>query len=256
MRQAARGFAAMIRRCLEISVALLLTWLPLLALAPSISATQAAAKPKHPKWESIAPFGAWKNGGFIIYNNEWNTSAAGPQTIWADSFHHWGVTTDQALTTAVKTYPCVQKNYPNIPYSELTYLRSGFTQSMPFAPYLDAEAAYDLWLNNYKIEVMMWVDNHGQTPAGSVIAHVNIYGENFAVYQRGSFMFTFLLTGKQQTTGKAHLLSALRWLVNHHWLRENVRLTQANFGWEVAASDGFADFTVARYWLGTGVKTR
>jgi hypothetical protein len=253
MRERARGLPEIVRRCLEISAALLLTWLAVLVLAPSVSATQ-PAKPAHPRWQSNEPFGAWNNGGFVIYNNEWNTAASGPQTIWADSFHHWGVTTDQAQTTEVKTYPCVQENYKNIPYTRLTYLRSGFTQFMPATQNLDAEAAYDLWLNNYKIEVMMWVDNRGQTPLGSVIAHVKFYGENFAVYKPDHLLFSFVLTGRQQTTGRAHLLSALRWLVNKHWLPDDVKLTQADFGWEVAASGGSADFVLTNYWLDTGVK--
>jgi hypothetical protein len=252
MSRVARVSWEVIRRCLEIALAMTLAWLAVSATAPAVSAAQ--RKPSHPKWESNNPFGSWSNGGFIVYNNEWNTSAAGPQTIWADSYHHWGVTTDQAQTTAVKTYPCVQKDYKNIPYTRLTYLRSAFTQSMPSTPNLDAEAAYDVWLNNYKIEVMMWVDNVNQTPAGPVFAHVNIYGEHWAVYRVGRPFFTFVLSGKPQTTGKVHLLSALRWLVKHHYLHKDVKLTQENFGWEIAASGGKTNFTVTKYWLETGVR--
>ncbi|HXL16075.1 MAG TPA: hypothetical protein VN961_00990, partial [Streptosporangiaceae bacterium] len=54
-----------------------------------------AAVPTNAKWRSSDPFGAWNNGGYILYNNEWNSSA-GPQTIWADSFHHWGAESTQA----------------------------------------------------------------------------------------------------------------------------------------------------------------
>jgi hypothetical protein len=28
------------------------------------------------------------------------------------------------------------------------------------------EAAYDIWINDLNKEVMFWVDNHGQSPAG------------------------------------------------------------------------------------------
>src|SRR5215831_8991250 len=79
------------------------------------AAPASAAIPPNPAWKSSAPLGAWNNGGFIIYNNEWNSSA-GPQTIWADSYQHWGVeSTQQAGNTAVETYPCVQKNFNNVP---------------------------------------------------------------------------------------------------------------------------------------------
>jgi hypothetical protein len=33
-----------------------------------------------------------------------------------------------------------------------------------------AEAMYDIWLNGLNKEVMFWVDDHGQTPSGSVVA--------------------------------------------------------------------------------------
>src|ERR1700728_1834277 len=64
-----------------------------------------ASVPANPAWESSAPLGIWNTGRFDIYNNEWNTAEAGPQTIWAYSHRHWGVESTQADTTSVKTYP-------------------------------------------------------------------------------------------------------------------------------------------------------
>ena len=66
----------------------------------------------------------------------------------------------------------------------------------------DAEAAYDLWLDHYKIEVMVWVDNHGQTPAGDVVAQATLGGRRYDVYQGGSRMFSFVLSGRQETHGQ------------------------------------------------------
>ena len=95
----------------------------------------------------------------------WNASA-GPQRIWADSYHYWGVRSNQrAGNTAVETYPCVQRIYNNVRVSLFRGIRNGFTESMPADKAgLDAEAADDIWLNHYKIEVMIWVDNHRQGP--------------------------------------------------------------------------------------------
>ena len=69
----------------------------------------------------------------------------------------------------------------------LTYLRSGFRQYMPPAKgnYI-AEAAYDIWLNNWDTELMIWVDNHGQVPAGKVVGTYTIYGEKWQLWQDGS----------------------------------------------------------------------
>jgi len=66
-----------------------------------------ASIPAHPKWRSSDPFGSWHNGGYIVYNNEWNGDH-GPQSIWANSYKYWGaVSTQKAGNTAVETYPCV-----------------------------------------------------------------------------------------------------------------------------------------------------
>jgi hypothetical protein len=210
-----------------------------------------AAIPRNPRWESSAPFGAWNNGGFIVNNNEWNGSA-GPQTIWADSYRHWGVqSTQQAGNTAVETYPCVQMNYDNLPVSSFRLIRNGFTESMPAgAAGLDAEAADDVWLNDYATEVMIWVDNHGQRPAGNVIGHATLFGQHFAVWHGGTD-YTFALD-RNETAGMTHILAAIRWLIGHGDVQASATLTQVNFGWEVASTGGKPeDFTVTNYWLHT-----
>src|ERR1700741_4780624 len=69
-------------------------------IASSIPAN--ASIPVNPRWESSAPCGTWNTGKFDLYNNEWNTSAAGPETIWGYSYKHWGVESTQANTTSVK----------------------------------------------------------------------------------------------------------------------------------------------------------
>jgi hypothetical protein len=211
-----------------------------------------AAIPSSPNWKSSARFGAWHNGGFIVYNNEWNASA-GPQTIWADSYHHWGVeSTQRAGNTAVETYPCVQKNFNNVPVSSFRMIQNGFAESMPAnTAGLDAEAADDVWLNNYNIEVMIWVDNHGQVPAGNVVGHATIFGQHFAVWRSGGGYYAFVLN-HNETTGITHMLASIRWLISRGYVKANATLTQVNFGWEIASTGGKPkDFTMTKYWLHT-----
>jgi hypothetical protein len=213
--------------------------------------TASAAVPAHPAWESSARFGAWNNGGFIVYNNEWNSSA-GPQTIWADSYHHWGVQSDQAAgNVAVETYPCVQQDYDNVPVTSFHLIQNGFTESIPAGTSgLDAEAADDVWLNGYNLEVMIWVDNHGQRPAGNIVAHATIFGQRFAVWRGGS-TYTFALN-HNETRGVTHILAAIQWLIGHGYVPSSATLTQVNFGWEIASTAGRPlDFTVSNYWLHT-----
>ncbi|HEY3975663.1 MAG TPA: hypothetical protein VGM79_00215 [Streptosporangiaceae bacterium] len=40
----------------------------------------------------------------------------------------------------------------------------------------DAEAAHDIWVNGLSKEVMVWVDDHGQAPAGSRVATTSFSG--------------------------------------------------------------------------------
>jgi hypothetical protein len=56
-----------------------------------LDASVKATVPAHVTWKSSAKFGRWTDGRYFVLNNEWNTSQAGPQTIWADSYHQWGV---------------------------------------------------------------------------------------------------------------------------------------------------------------------
>jgi hypothetical protein len=217
----------------------------------AVAGPAVAAIPPHPKWESSARFGAWNNGGFIVYNNEWNQSA-GPQTIWANSYARWGVQSKQAAgNTAVETYPSVQKNYNEVPLSSFRLIRSGFTESMPASRSgLDAEAAYDVWLNKYKIEVMIWVDNHGQRPSGNVVGHTTISGQHFAVWHGGTD-YTFVLN-HSETSGVTHILASIRWLISHRYIPASATLTQVNFGWEIASTAGKSEaFKVSKYWLRT-----
>lgn len=211
------------------------------------------AAPAGAQWSSTRQFGLWNDGHFDVYNNEWNTAEAGPQLVWANSYRHWGVESVQPGSTSVKTYPSVQQNFQNPPLRTVRSLSSTFAQSMPPQKLTyDAEAAYDLWLDNYKIEVMVWVANHGQTPLGGVINHVVISGREYAVYSGGADVFSFVATGKPATRGQVNLLGMLLWLIRHHHLSGSDRLTQVNFGWEIASTNGVPlSFAVTDYSLTT-----
>ena len=225
------------------------------AASPGIT-VKAAPVPADAAWQSSAKFGIWKNAGFDVFNNEWNKQEAGPQTIWAYSYQHWGVQSNQPNSTSVKTYPCVQRNYSNPRLSSVTRLLSTFTQSMPpTAASYDAEAAYDLWLDKYHTEVMVWVDNHGQTPAGDVVDQADISGRSYDVYQAGPHMFSFVISGRAETSGHVNLLTALQWLMHRHYLTGSEVLTQVNFGWEIASTGGVPmDFTLTKYSLSANVR--
>jgi Glycosyl hydrolase family 12 len=209
-----------------------------------------AGIPKDPRWKSSNPIVGWNNAGFVLNNNEWNSSA--PQTIWADSFHYWGTeSTQPKANRVVQSYPCVEKNFNEVPVRSLPLIRSGFAESMPRDKSgLAAEAANDVWLNNHTLEVMIWVDNHTEIPLGRPVSRATLFGQHFRVWHGGA-TFTFVLN-HNETRGVTHILAAIDWLIKHRQIPSNVTLTQISFGWEIASTDGKArDFTVRRYWLST-----
>ena len=73
-----------------------------------------------------------------------------------------------------------------------------------------------MWLNNYGTEVMIWVDNHGQRPAGNVIGHATIFGQHFAVWHGGTD-YTFALD-RNETTGMTQILPSIRWLMERGYV--------------------------------------
>jgi Flp pilus assembly protein TadB len=214
-----------------------------------------AGVPKKAAWKQTNPSGEWSNAGFTLSNNVLSTQA-GPQTIWAYSYNRWGVESDQPATSTVKSYPSVKRILASQPaFSSLEYLRSTFAQSLPAAPTLSAEAAYEVWLDNHTVDVMVWVDTHNRKPAGHRIGEIILYKHDFFVYRNGPHMYTFVLSGRQETYGKVHLLSALRWLVHHNRLSSSDTVGEVDFGWEIASTGGVrADFGVTHYGVSSGFK--
>ena len=192
-------------------------------------------------------FGQW-----IIYNNTWGPTP-GTYVIRARGHNHWHVTADQnggggCGGCAVETYESAQWNYNNVPYSSIKYLSSSFSQTMPTGSLqrngFDAEAAYDMFIHGTDTdEVMVWVDNQGQTPAGSLYKVAVINKQRFDVYVSGATK-SFVLK-KNELTGTINYYAILRWLHNHGMLASSDTLSQFNFGWEICDTNGVARiFTV------------
>jgi Glycosyl hydrolase family 12 len=221
---------------------------------PSPSQTSSPASPTGPKtwaWCSSDAFGTFNTSdGFDLYNNEWNSSAhPGPQKICGNSGHDWQVTsTQRANNTEVLTYPSVQKNYPNRALSSFTSMTSSYAENMNSAAGTDAEAAYDIWINDLNKEVMFWVDNHGQTPAGSKVATVTLGGLTWNFYKTGGY-YAFVLD-HNAASGTVDLLAGLKYLMSHGDLSASDKLWQVNFGFEVCSTAGAPEtFTVSNFTL-------
>jgi hypothetical protein len=211
------------------------------------TATAATAKACTATNGNACTFGQW-----ILYNNTWGPTP-GTYVLHAHSKSNWHVTADQnggggCGGCAVEAYESAQWNYSGIPYSSIKSLSSSFSETMPTGSLskngVDAEAAYDMFLNGSDTdEVMVWVDNQGQTPAGSLYGVAKIDGQKFRVYVSGGTK-SFVLE-KNETSGTVDYLAILRWLHKHGMLASSDTLSQFNFGWEICDTGGKArTFTV------------
>ncbi len=223
----------------------------------SPSPTQTSTSPASWAQCSSAPFGEWAtpDGRFDLYNNEWNTSDnPGPQTICGNSESDWQVTsTQRAGNTGVLTYPSVQLNYNGgngYPLSNFTSMTSSYAETMHAVSGTDAEAAYDIWLNGLNKEVMVWVDNHGQAPAGSKVATTTFSGATWDLYETSDRSYMAFVRQGNASSGTVDLLAALKYLEGRGDLAAGDVLWQVNFGWEICSTAGAPEtFTVSNYSL-------
>jgi Glycosyl hydrolase family 12 len=222
--------------------------------APAPSSSSPSASPTGSQnwaWCSSDALGMFNTSdGFDLYNNEWNSSAnPGPQKICGNSGHDWQVTsTQRAKNTEVLTYPSVQKNYPNRALSSFTSMTSSYAENMNATAGTDAEAAYDIWINDLNKEVMFWVDNHGQAPAGSKVATVTLGGLTWDYYQESGY-YAFVLN-HNATSGTVDLLAGIKYLISRGVLSSSDKLWQVNFGWEICSTAGVPQtFTMSNFTL-------
>jgi hypothetical protein len=237
------------------------------ALPPAAgTAAQAVGPPPHPRFESTGRFAKWVDPktGLNVNNDMWNCPhpACGRQSVWANSSADWGVVSTMANgNTAVLTYPAVQDLFsagnPPAPLANARELLSTFTESMPTTPGTIGEAAYDIWLNNWNTEIMIWVDNQHQQFNRLPVATVIFNGQRFAVYvtrgvsdgyPRGPFFFVLQ---QNETSGTVDVLAAIRWLEGAGYLSASrTGINAVDFGWEICSTGGVAEnFSVSRYTL-------
>lgn len=222
------------------------------AAAVAVGTGHASASiPAHPKWQTSARLGMWKNGGFYVDNGVWNNNGlAGPQTTWANSYDNWGTQSQQkAGNGAVESYPCVQKYFNSPRVSSLRLIQNGYTESMPRDHQgLRAEAADDVWLNHYAAEIMIWVDDWVGHIYLKPIGRTTMFGQHYVIYKNGTeYIFN---RQRRATSGRTHILSAIHWLMRNGYLKRNSTLRQVDFGWEIASTNGKAEnFRLSKYWL-------
>ncbi|HEY4989158.1 MAG TPA: RICIN domain-containing protein [Opitutaceae bacterium] len=205
--------------------------------------------------ESTAAFATWSNGGYVVANDVWGSNP-GPETIWANSFSNWGVFTSQG-GHSIASYPHVEFDNINTPVNSLGSVQSSFNATTPSGCVFDQ--AYDIWLNSFNYEVMIWESWSGTQPiaksynsAGQAVptySNVTISGVTYNVYTGtgGSGPCMSFLRTTQVSSGTVDIAAILKWINTTGWYN-NPTLSGIQDGWEITNTAGVQkNFTMNSY---------
>ena len=183
-----------------------------------------------------------------VNNDAWSGSH-GPQTIYVCSQSSWYAVSDQPnIGGQVETYPDTEydvggrNNGTTKTIAQYSSITSTFSEDFPSAGSWDA--AYDLWLNNWSIEVMIWNQWSGGQAYWPSVADTSLTldGVPYTFYDNnGELMF---FRASQVATGSVDILAAFDWLVSHGYVSSSDIPTQLEYGVEVASTNGPETFPV------------
>lgn len=191
------------------------------------------------------------NGYWWVNNDAWN-GGAGPQTLNVCSASSWNaVSTQPNDGGAVETYPDSEYDVggrsavmagvnSTTPISGFSSIISTFSEAYPAAGGWDA--AYDLWLNNWGTEIMIWNQWAGAQSYWPGIATITLTldGVPYKFYDNGGELMFFRQT--QVSSGSVDILAAFDWLVANGYIKSTDVPTQLEYGVEVCYTVGTETF--------------
>jgi hypothetical protein len=196
----------------------------------------------HPVFTSSDPNGMLNQSPYFVANDAWNASNYSvTQTIYACSYSNWYVTATMNNNNgdgAVKTYPNSHRDFDNAPRIDSFHsITSTFAETGPGTGIY--EDAYDIWLNGIassgSTEVMIWNENHGQVPSGSVQATVTFDGRTYAVWKSGSYIA--FVAAANFSSGTMNLLEFFNWIIAKGWITASATLGQVDYGAELVSTN-------------------
>jgi hypothetical protein len=182
-----------------------------------------------------------------VNNDAWNGSH-GPQTIHMCNQSSWSAVSEQPNNGgAVETYPDTEydvggRNHRSTKgISGWSSIDSTFSEAFP-SGVGGWDAAYDLWLNNWGTEIMIWNQwsgaqshwpNKATTPVVLDGVHYRFFDNN------GELMF---FRDTQVSSGSVDVLAAFKWLVSQGIVKSTDVPTQLEYGVEVCYTTGTERF--------------
>ena len=184
-------------------------------------------------------------GGFYLTNDTWNDSYVSQvtSTMYICNYNSWYVIAsmnNNDHSGAVKTYPNVHKDFSNPKVTSYTTMTSTYAENRAHNSNYIYEYAYDIWLNNYGIEIMIWTDNNGQTPGGSKQSgNLTSNGHTYSVYKSGSDYFAFV-DSVNSTSGTVNLMDFFNYMTSKGWETSTATITQIDYGVELVSTNSEA----------------
>ncbi len=188
----------------------------------------------------------WPFGRYQVYDNMWNCNQGytlGPETIYVCSESSWFVESGQwSQSGACMTYPATQVDFNSgdgIPIGNYTAISSTFSVATPHVGIY--EATYDIWINGIanpptSTEIMIWVDNFHQTPAGNVVDTTTLGGRTYEVWATGDRSYIAFVPTTPFPSGTVDLLGVFQYVMNRGWIATSSTLNQIGFGFEIVST--------------------
>ena len=190
----------------------------------------------------------------FVGQNVWNPIPGWSQSLHAAGPGNWYVTAKMpAGNTAVVSFPNTgQQYYYTNTLAGFSSIYSSFSENMHPAAGTSAEAAYDIWLNDWRNEVMIQHDivNRGTCPVLATAAFGGSGGvpvRDWNLCKYGSELI-WQLSGTREQSGTVNILAMLTWLVSHGYLPHGSGLTDISYGFEICSTGGQPEtFTVSHF---------
>jgi hypothetical protein len=210
---------------------------------------------RHPQYVSSDPNGGWSNGGYYVAQDMWNIGGYSvSQTLDACAYNNWYVAATMNNANgdgAVKTYPNVHEDFSEPAIGSFRAISSTFAEQSPHVGIY--EDAYDIWINGVatsgSTEVMVWTENHGQTPSGSQMGSARLGGRSYQVWKSGSYIA--FVANSNFTSGTVNLLQIFNWIMAKGWIPASSTLGQIDYGAELVSTNGapatfsFTNFSIS-----------
>jgi hypothetical protein len=186
------------------------------------------------------------NDVWWVNNDAWSASH-GPQSIYVCNQSSWYATSNQTdHGGAVETYPDTEydvagRGNATKTIAQYKAITSNFSENFPAAGSWDA--AYDLWLNNWSKEIMIWNQWTGTQlywPSDKSVT-VNLGGVPYWFQSQGGDEYIFFRQ-TMVSSGSVDILAAFNYLVSKGLVKSTDIPTQLEYGVEICSTNGNETF--------------